>query len=99
MPLSAGLTDHSNKHTFVLDADSTASVDEDMQGLQTPALLVFSGGTAFNSVAGEGSHSVRDMTFSCLSSGMVDLTSEPVTHFNPATQPDTVCREFTELHN
>lgn len=43
----------SDKHTLQLDPSSSLEgTDEEMQGPQPPSLLVFSGGTAFNSVAG-----------------------------------------------
>ena len=44
---------YSEKHTSQFEAEVAAQEgDEDMQAPQSPSLLVFSGGTAFNSVAG-----------------------------------------------
>ena len=44
---------HSDKHTLQFGLEAAPEEgDEDMQVPQSPSLLVFSGGTAFNSVAG-----------------------------------------------
>ncbi len=49
-----------NRHILQLDSSVTSEqADEDMQAPQPPALLVFSGGTAFNSVAGFNTQMVQ----------------------------------------
>ena len=53
-PLNGTTLVPDHKHTLQLDSSTdTEEADEDMQAPHQPALLVFSGGTAFNSVAGD----------------------------------------------
>ena len=86
---------HSAKHTLQFEPEAAPEEgDEDMQVPQPPSLLVFSGGTAFNSVAGANmlQSNNNQLCSACLRTAVY-------MHTTYAQNSKKQCRNPAEFHN
>lgn len=86
---------HSEKHTLQFGPEAAPEEgDEDMQVPQPPSLLVFSGGTAFNSVAGAAmvQSNKNQLCSAC-------LCTTVYTHTIYAQNSKQPCRNPAEFHD
>lgn len=86
---------HSEKHTLQFEPEAAPEEgDEDMEVPKPPSLLVFSGGTAFNSVAGTGQLSTETSCL-CNSSGVYRTKHKTSVTLITASSNAGTLRSFT----